>query len=150
MNILFSSLRTGSHWHGLLLRFTLGAVILPHGCQLLLGWFDGFGFNVSMQYFTGTVGLPWLIGFLVILIQFVGSIFLLAGFASRLVALAMTILFFGMITTSHLDHGFFMNWIGIQKGEGVEYHILAIGLALTILLTGSGRYSIDQAITSAD
>ena len=32
------------------------------------------------------------------------------------------------ILTSTAANGFFMNWYGNQKGEGFEYHLLAIGL----------------------
>ena len=27
-----------------LLRVTLGAILIPHGCQKLFGWFGGMGF----------------------------------------------------------------------------------------------------------
>jgi putative oxidoreductase len=37
-----------------------------------------------------------------------------------------------------------MNWTGNQKGEGYEYHLLAIGLCLVILFQGSGKFSIDS------
>ena len=36
------------------------------------------------------------------------------------------------ILTAHAANGFFMNWFGNQKGEGFEYHLLAIGLALAL------------------
>jgi len=40
-----------------------------------------------------------------------------------------------------------MNWFGNQDGEGYEYSILIIGLALTIIVNGSGKWSIDNLIT---
>ena len=48
----------------------------------------------------------------------------------------------------HLKFGFFMNWMGKQPGEGYEYHILAIGLALATMLKGSGKLSIDRLLLS--
>lgn len=39
-----------------------------------------------------------------------------------------------------------MNWFGNQKGEGFEFHILAIGLALFVMIKGAGKWSIDSAI----
>jgi putative oxidoreductase len=30
-----------------------------------------------------------------------------------------------------------MNWFGQQQGEGYEYHLLVIGLAVALLVTGS-------------
>lgn len=143
MNWLFQS---GDHARGLIARLTLGMVILPHGLQLLFGWFGGYGFSGSMQYFTDTVGLPWIVGFLVILLQSLGSLLLIAGAAARPLALAIIFLFSGMIVTAHLDYGFFMNWYGTQKGEGFEYHLLVIGLAVLLLVDGAGKYSIDYLL----
>lgn len=126
----------------LLLRLTLAVVIFPHGAQLLLGWFGGFGYTETMKYFTAVANLPYLIGMLVIGIQFFGALMLLLGIAVRLNALAMFTIFIGMIVTSHLEHGFFMNWYGSQKGEGYEYHLLVLGMTLALMLKGGGRYAI--------
>lgn len=144
MNLLFQS---GDHARGLIARITLGIVILPHGLQLMFGSFGGYGFTGSMHYFTSTVGLPWAIGFLVILFQFLGALLLIAGVASRLLALATIFLFTGMIVTSHLDYGFFMNWDGSQEGEGFEYHLLVIGLAVLLFVDGGGKYSVDYLLS---
>jgi hypothetical protein len=46
----------------------------------------------------------------------------------------------------HLPNGFFMNWFGTQKGEGFEYHLLALGLALIVILRGGGKWSLDEII----
>ena len=92
------------------------------------------------------MNLPWLIGFLVIVIEFFGSFSLIAGFGSRVWAFAMVALMLGIIFSSHIQHGFFMNWFGTQKGEGFEYHLLVIGLAIAVLLNGSGKFSIDSLL----
>ena len=131
-----------------LCRVTLGAVLFPHGAQKLLGWFGGFGFEGSMSYFTGTIGLPWIVGFLVILIEFFGAISLILGFATRLWSFAIIVLTVGIVHTSHSQFGFFMNWLGNQKGEGFEYFILMLGLAISLIISGAGRYSIDSWIAS--
>lgn len=54
------------------------------------------------------------------------------------------------VLTSHLQHGFFMNWYGNQQGEGFEFHLLAMGIALAILIKGSGAWSIDRALTARE
>jgi putative oxidoreductase len=46
----------------------------------------------------------------------------------------------------HSANGFFMNWFGKQAGEGFEYHLLAIGLALIVLIQGGGAASLDRVI----
>jgi putative oxidoreductase len=147
MNQIKSIIQTNGHISGLIFRLTLGIVILPHGCQLLLGWFGGFGFQGTMQYFTQVEGLPWIVGLVVILLQSFGALFILFGFTTRLMALGMIGLFIGMILTSHLEYGFFMNWLGNQAGEGYEFHLLVIGLTLALLVNGSGKYSIDYLLT---
>lgn len=147
MKQLLNILQTDSHKAGLIYRITLGIVLFPHGCQHLLGWFGGYGFDGTMNFFTQEMGLPWIIGFLVIFLEFFGTIFIIAGFGARLVAPAFIILFIGMIFTSHFDYGFFMNWTGGQKGEGFEYHLLVIGLALALFINGSGKFSIDRLVT---
>lgn len=136
--------KTSKDWGALIARTTLGLVLLPHGAQKMLGLFGGFGFSGTMDFFTNTLQLPWLVSFLIIVIEFFGSLLLLAGWAGRLWSLSIIILFLGIIVTSHAEHGFFMNWMGNQKGEGYEFHLLIVGLALIVLVNGSGQYSVDE------
>jgi putative oxidoreductase len=143
-NLIFN---TKSDFTGLILRLTLGIVLFPHGAQKMLGMFGGYGFSGTMGYFTETLHLPWLIGFLVIIIEFVGALALIAGFAGRIWSATIILLFLGIIFSAHLDHGFFMNWYGNQKGEGFEYHLLIVGLALAIIFNGSGKFSVDEKIS---
>ena len=138
--------RTNNDWTGLVTRLTIGLILFPHGAQKMLGIFGGYGFSGTMGFFTGTMHLPWLIGFLVIIIEFFGSLSLIAGFASRLWSVLVIIEMFGAVITTHLNNGFFMNWAGTQKGEGYEFHLLIIGLALATLIDGSGKFSADEKI----
>ncbi len=140
---------TNNDWTGLILRLTLGLILLPHGAQKMLGMFGGYGFSGTMGYFTGTVGLPWIVGFMVIVIEFVGAIALIAGFASRIWSALIIILMLGIINTAHLANGFFMDWYGTMQGEGYEYHLLIIGLAIAIIVNGSGKYAADSRISAA-
>lgn len=142
-NQIFS---TNKDWTGFICRLTIGIIIFPHGAQKLLGMFGGYGFTGTMGFFTETMHLPWLIGFLVIIIEFFGALSLMAGFASRFWSVLMIILMLGIIFTSHLNHGFFMNWFGNQEGEGYEYFLLVIGLSLATLVNGSGKYSLDEVM----
>jgi putative oxidoreductase len=138
--LLFGS---SNDYTGLITRLTIGLILFPHGAQKTFGWFGGPGFTNEMNYFTGTAHLPWIVGFLVIVIEFAGSLSLILGFASRVWAIAIIVLFIGMISTVHFSNGFFMNWFGNQAGEGYEYHLLVIGLSLILLLNGSGKYAVD-------
>jgi putative oxidoreductase len=130
----------------LIVRLALGIVMFPHGAQKLPGWFGGGGFAGTMQGMTG-MGLPAVVVFLVILAEFFGSLSLITGVLGRLGAFGIFCVMLGAILTVHLPNGFFMNWMGNQKGEGFEYHILAIGMALAILIKGSGAFSVDRSMS---
>ncbi|HEY5627202.1 MAG TPA: DoxX family protein [Nitrospira sp.] len=138
--------QTDERWTGLILRLTLGLVMFPHGAQKLLGWYGGFGFEGTMGFFTQQMGMPWLIAFLVILGESFGSVALLLGLVTRVTAASLAVIMLGAVTMVHLPHGFFMNWFGKQQGEGFEYHLLVIGMALALIVTGAGRWSADQII----
>lgn len=124
-------------------RVTIALVLFPHGAQLMTGWFNGPGFSAAMTTFTDVLGLPWIVAFLTLFLQFFGPLLLLLGVATRFTALSIALMFFGMIFFGHLENGFFMNWFGMQKGEGCEFHLLMIGLCLALVLSGPGKWSID-------
>jgi len=138
--------QTDDSWTGLILRLTLGIVMFPHGAQKVLGWYGGFGFDGTMGFFTQTMGLPWIIAFLIIIGEFFGSLGLLVGLLTRFSAASIGVIMLGAITMVHLQNGFFMNWFGKQPGEGYEYHLLVLGIAIALTIIGAGRWSVDQQI----
>jgi len=131
----------------LLARLTLGAVMFPHGAQKLLGWFGGYGFAGTMGFFTGKMGIPAAFAAIAIFAEFFGSLGLLSGLLSRVSAFGIAAIMLVAIATTHLSNGFFMNWFGAQKGEGIEYHLLALGLAAIVMLRGGGALSLDGLLT---
>jgi putative oxidoreductase len=130
----------------LIARIILGLVIAAHGAQKLFGWFGGFGFDGTMGFFTGVIGLPYLLAALIILAESFGMIALVFGFLSRTISAALIVIMLGAIVTTHAQFGFFMNWFGAQPGEGFEFHLLVIALASTIALNGAGAWSLDSYI----
>ncbi|MCE7063856.1 DoxX family protein [Dyadobacter sp. CY326] len=143
--MLFKSSSANSDYGSLFLRLILATVLFPHGAQKLLGWFNGFGFEGTMQYFTGQVGLPWIIGFTVIIIEFFGPLALVLGLGVRIWAAGITAVMTGIIVTTFHDY-FFMDWFGSQKLEGMEFFLLAIGIAVSLVFTGGGRYSLGHLL----
>lgn len=127
----------------LIVRVTLSMVVLGHGTQKLFGWFGGYGFEGTVGFFTETIGLPYVIAVLIIIYETLGMILLLLGVFSRTLAAGVIVIMAGAIITLHGKVGFFMNWSGTLPGEGYEYHLLAIALALVTLLNGGGAYSFD-------
>ncbi len=130
----------------LIIRVTLGLIMFPHGAQKLLGWFGGYGFGGTMGFFTDQLGVPALLAFLVILAESLGSLALIAGFLTRLSAFGIAASMVGAIGMVHAANGFFMNWYGAQAGEGFEYHLLVLGMALALIIKGGGRFAVDTVI----
>ena len=131
-----------------LVRLVLGVTFFAHGAQKMLGWFGGYGFHGTMGFFTQQLGIPAPLAFLAICAEFFGGLGLLVGLLSRVAALGVITNMLVAIAKVHHANGFFMNWTGQQKGEGFEFHILAITLAIVVLIKGSGAVSIDRAIAS--
>lgn len=129
----------------MILRVLLGVVFFPHGMQKLLGWFGGYGFNGTFGFFTG-MGVPALFAVLAILAEGLGSLGLLTGLLTRVSALGIGTNMVVAVLMIHHKFGFFMNWDGKQAGEGFEYHILVIAIAIALIIKGGGRWSIDRVI----
>jgi len=127
-----------------ILRIALGAVILPHGLQKTIGAFGGHGFTGTMG-FMGSIGIPAFFAFLAIAAESAGAIALIAGFTTRIAAFGVGVTML-VASTMHAANGFFMNWTGQQKGEGFEYHILAMAMALVLMIAGGGRFSLDRSV----
>ncbi|MBI4842760.1 MAG: DoxX family protein [Nitrospirae bacterium] len=126
------------------MRVILGAVMLPHGAQKLIGIFGGPGYYGTIALFTGKLGIHRNLAILVIAAESLGSLLLLLGFFTRLAAFGIFCVMTGAIYIVHLEYGFFMNWAGNQKGEGFEYHLLAIAVALGLMIGGGGKWSLDS------
>lgn len=129
-----------------ILRLVLGVVFFAHGAQKMLGWFGGYGFHATVGFFTH-IGMPAALAFLIIVTEFFSGLGLIAGFLTRIAALGVSGLMVGAIFMVHLQNGFFMNWMGSQKGEGYEFHLLALAIAAALLLRGAGPYSVDRSLT---
>src|SRR5262247_466527 len=106
----------------------------------------GQGFAATVAFFTGS-GIPPVLALLVIVTEFLGPLGLALGLLTRVVAFGLLCEMLVAIVTVHWPNGFFMNWTGTQQGEGFEYHVLVIGMALTLLIVGAGAWSLDRALT---
>jgi len=139
-------INTNNSFAPTLARLTLGVVFFPHGAQKVLGWFGGYGFGGTMNAFTEHMHIPVVFAFLAIMAEFLGSLGLITGFLSRIAALGIATNMVVAIALVHHVNGFFMNWYGNQKGEGIEYHLLVLGLALIVMIYGAGKASVDNII----
>ncbi len=80
---------TENNYSWTILRVVLGTVMLAHGVQKAFGWFGGYGWDGTMGYFTGMVGLPSILAAFIILIESLGAVLLIIGFAGRINALLL-------------------------------------------------------------
>ena len=129
----------------LVLRLALATVIFPHGAQKVLGWFGGPGLKGTLDYFRKS-GIPAPLAMLAIAAEFLGPLGLAAGLLTRMAALGITSVMIVAIFRVHRQHGFFMNWSGNQGGEGFEYHLLVLGLAVALIVGGAGAWSLDTLV----
>jgi len=146
MDFLKKFFHTDDSTTHLIIRIMLGLVIFIHGGQKLMGWFGGHGFEGTMGFFTEKMGMPALIAFLVIIGESFGALGLITGFLTRLSAAGIAMIMLGAIAMVHWNNGIFMNWQGQQAGEGFEYHLLALGLAIPLIIYGGGKFSVDQIV----
>jgi len=130
-----------------ILRLVFGFVFFAHGAQKALGWFGGYGFNGTMGFFTGMMHIPAPFAFLAICAEFLGSIGLILGLLGRVAAFGIACNMVVAVAMVHRHFGLFANWFGNQKGEGFEYHLLALAIALAIMIKGSGAFSVDGALS---
>jgi putative oxidoreductase len=94
------------------------------------------------------MGLAAAVALLIICTEFFGGLGLIVGLLTRIAALGIGVEMIVAIFMVHLPNGFFMNWFGTQKGEGFEYHLLAIAIAATLLLRGAGAFSVDGVLST--
>lgn len=129
--------RSAVDWALLVARIVVGVIFMAHGAQKLFGAFDGPGLSAVVQ-------MMGPLGYLVTIGEFFGGLGLIFGFLSHFSAAPITLIMLGAATTVHGKFGFFMNWAGNQAGEGFEYHLLAIGALLPIVIAGPGRFAVGR------
>lgn len=140
-------LKTESDAAALVLRLGLGVVMFPHGAQKVLGWFGGYGLAGTWGFMTGQMHIPAVFAALAITAEFAGSLGLIVGLLGRVAAFGLGVeMAVAAFLGGHVANGFFMNWSGHQTGEGFEYHILVVVIALAVMIKGSGALSLDRLL----
>lgn len=116
----------------LLVRIASALAFLYHGSAIAFGFFGGSG----PAGFVASHHWPLAVGYLVGLAQFCGGLAILSGIFFRIGAACIVLVMLGAIFLVHLPHGF-----DVTKG-GMEYALTQFMLALALLLTGPGEYSL--------
>jgi putative oxidoreductase len=144
--MLAQLLQTDPNWVLTILRVVLGVVMVAHGAQKMLGWFGGYGFSGTMGYLTKSMGIPAPFAFLAICAEFFGGLGLILGLLTRIAAFGVGVNMLVAVLMVHRQHGLFANWTGAQKGEGYEYHLLALAIVIAIIVQGAGALSLDPVV----
>ena len=142
-------LATSNDWTVTVLRLVMGVIFFAHGAQKALGWFGGYGFSGTMGFFTQQMHIPGLFAFLAICAEFLGGIGLILGALGRVAAFGIGCNMMVAVLMVHAANGLFMNWSGQQKGEGFEFHLLALGIAVVLMARGSGALSVDRVLSES-
>ena len=126
----------------LALRIPVGIIFVAHGAQKLFGWFGGYGLEGTGQFF-GSIGLNpgYLMALLAGAAEFFGGLVLIVGVLVRPAAAALAFAMLVAIFAVHASRGFFLD-----KG-GYEYALALFAASLSLLFSGSGRFSVDRAIS---
>jgi putative oxidoreductase len=89
------------------------------------------------------------LAFLAMAAEFLGGLGLILGFLTRIAAFGIAVNMVVAVVMVHSSNGFFMNWSGAQKGEGFEYHLLALAITTFLMIRGAGAFSLDRVIATA-
>jgi putative oxidoreductase len=133
-------------WVEALLRFAVGAAMLPHGLRMCLGFFRGTGVPVSglapvaAMYERKGFRPAWFWVYCTVLTQFIAAPCVALGLFTRPMALPL----FALMALSAYDHGKYDGWF--WNKSGFEYPAMwAIGV-LYFLINGGGLISLDHLL----
>lgn len=133
--------RRGSLDLGLLiLRVSVGAIILVHGLQKLTGWFDGPGLSGFEETVAGAgYDQARLLSVFGAIGEVAGGALLILGLATPLAGAAVVAVMINAWLVRQVAEP------GLQffAPDGVEYETLLVLAAAAIVLTGPGRIAID-------
>jgi putative oxidoreductase len=138
-NPVYSFFATPGSTAPLILRLALAAVFFYHGVQKTLGWFGGLGWNGTIELWTSAdnYNLPYVVVAFLLVAELAICIALLLGFLTRLAALAVVLIMGGILIFVEEATTF----------DAIEFPILLIAAALSLMITGGGYFSMDRAIS---
>ncbi|MFU2486707.1 DoxX family protein [Thauera sp. WH-1] len=135
-------LSTNAGWAALALRIPVGIIFAAHGAQKLFGWFGGYGLEGTGQWMA-SIGLAP--GYLMALLagsgEFFGGLALIIGLLVRPAAAVLAIAMLVAIFAVHIGNGLFMS------NNGYEFGLALLAVAVSLMLSGAGRASIDAALS---
>jgi len=117
----------------LLLRLTLGLLMLPHGISKIMGGAQGlFGLMRAN-------GLPESVAYLSIVGEFIAPVLIILGIYTRPAAWVLALHMVVALALAHTSHLFA---IGNTGGLSIELQLFFLLTGVVVALMGAGRYSL--------
>jgi putative oxidoreductase len=118
------------------MRLALGAVMLAHGYQNL------FRHLHDHVHFVTSLGIPAWLGYVSSVTEFLGGLFILAGFFTRPAAVALCIDLLMAIWKAHWQNGL----MGSPDHPGFEFPLALAALAFALIFFGAGPIALDHVL----
>ena len=143
MSKLTRIIATQNSFSPLVLRVPVGLILAAHGSQKLFGWFGGYGLEGTGKWMA-SIGLEpgLLMAALSGSAEFFGGVLLLLGLLTRPSALVVAFTMAVAIFSVHIHNGLFMS------NNGYEYALALLAAAVSLIISGGGRASVDNLIAS--
>ncbi len=120
----------------LILRLSLGLMMLVHGVSKLTGGLDG------VQYLLAQHGLPSFLSYGVLVGEIVAPLLIIVGWRTRCAA---AVLAFNMLVALFTAHAAQIFSLSEQGGWAVELVGLYFFGAAALVFTGAGRYALSSS-----
>lgn len=122
----------------LILRLVLAGIFFYHGSQKAFGLFGGLGWQETIESWNTSLGLPFVLGSSVILLELIVCLLLFLGFLTRLAGLAVVVIMTGALVVLGRSTMVFSD---------LELPLLVWSVGLAILCLGGGALSVDRGIS---
>ncbi|UTW00344.1 DoxX family protein [Marinomonas rhizomae] len=126
-----------------ILRIPVGLILMAHGAQKLFAMFGGYGLEGTGQ-FMASLGLEpgYLMALLAGSAEFFGGAALVIGLLVRPASAVIAFTMLMAIIAVHISNGLFM------ANNGYEYALTLLVVAVSLVFSGAGSYSVDKALSA--
>ncbi len=117
----------------LVMRLTLGAIMVTHGFHKVFGGLHHFSSMVS------GLGMPAWLAYVAAFVEFLGGLLVLAGLFTRVAAFAIAVELSVAIWKVHLHNG-------LTGDHGFEFPLAVASLAFALIFLGAGPIALDHIL----